>query len=212
MNPTYSLCLALTALAMTTAGCTYEGPVIESWDEGGVDCNSNSNPRLGAWWLNSGPYLLANGTPSDSEWVIASHFAWRDPDPPESDDAQNMVGGWISMEIENAEGSLPYIDAEWLENGCPTGQESFCSALGFPSNNTGCSGPGCRDGWLTLPIRSEDGLFVEGAAFHVVVRVRDRCGAASNERDTYAKGRYVIGSGLVEVTAPAPGSDEEAAR
>lgn len=116
------------------------------------------------------------------------------------------------MEFEGGEASLPYIDSEWLENGCPTGEETFCSALGFPSNNTGCSGTGCRDGWITTPFRSKDGLFVEGAALHITVRVRDRCGAASNERDTYAKGRYVIGSGLIEVTAADSTTDEGSER
>jgi len=141
--------------------------------------------------------------------MVGSHFAWRDPHPPESEDPQNMVGGYMSMEVENAEGSLPYISSEWLEAGCIPGGEDACALLGFPANTTGCSGPGCRDGWLTLPITSEDGLFVEGASFHVVLRVRDRCGAASNERDTYARGRYVIGSGILNVTEDPDAPAEE---
>jgi len=208
MKTALSYLATLSLFSLLAVGCTYEGPVIESW-EGEADCSKNSNPRLGHWWLNSEPFILGNGEASADEWMIASHFAWRDPTPIENEDPQNMVGGYISMEFEDGDTSLPYIDSEWLENGCPTGQETLCSALGFPSNTTGCSGPGCRDGWLTTPFRSEDGLFVEGAAFHITVRVRDRCGAASNERDTYAKGRYVIGSGPIEITASETADEEE---
>jgi hypothetical protein len=122
-----------------------------------------------------------------------------------------MIGGWISMEIENAETtSIPYIDEGWLQTGCPEGQSSECAALGFPNGGytTDCNGsPNCdcsgnRCGSLTVLVSSEDGIIVEGAAFHVVFRIRDRCGAAStNEYNTYTRGRYVVGSGLVDVTA-----------
>ncbi|MBJ93644.1 MAG: hypothetical protein CMP23_04130 [Rickettsiales bacterium] len=183
------------------SACTYEGPIIEGWEEGGVGCEENSNPRIGSWFLSSAPVLLADGTPG-SQYALASHFAWRDPSPPENEDPQNMVGGWISMELEDGESSIPYIDSDWLVAGCPAGQQDTCAALEFPNSQTGCSGANCRDGWLTLPLTSPDGLFVEGASFHVVVRVRDRCGAASNERSTYERGRYVIGSGKIEITAP----------
>ncbi len=200
----------LALLALLVPGCTYESPAQDSWD-GGVDCNNNTNPRLGKWRMNSSPRVLSNGSLSESEWLLASNFFWRDPYPTATnEDPPNMIGGWISMEIENAETtSIPYIDEGWLQTGCPEGQSSECAALGFPNGGytTDCNGsPNCdcsgnRCGSLTVLVSSEDGIIVEGAAFHVVFRIRDRCGAASNEYNTYTRGRYVVGSGLVDVTA-----------
>jgi len=99
-------------------GCTYEPRIIEGWEDG-VDCTNNSNPKMGQWFLSSAPVINSDGTASETQWIVGSHFAWRDPDPPENEDPQNMVGGWISLEIEGFEGSIPYITAEWLHEGCP---------------------------------------------------------------------------------------------
>jgi len=198
--PALTLLLSLSFLA---GGCTYEQRILEGWDDGGVDCENNSNPKVGEWYLSSTPVLLPDGSPSASEWLVGSHFRWRDPGIVENEDPQNMVGGWLSLEIEGHKADFPYITSEWLLGGCKPGSESSCAALGFPSNLNPCNATGCREGTITLPMRSNDATFVEGARFHFVTRIRDRCGAVSNERDTYHTGRYTIGSGTLEVTAEA---------
>ena len=204
----------LALLVLLVPACTYESPEQESWEEGGVDCGNNSNPALGTWRVNSTRAILDDGSLSETQWLLGSNFSWRDPFPTATnEDPPNMIGGWISTHIEDTElVNHPYIDSDWLESGCRDGQSTQCAALGFanagyttdcgtgPSaENCNCSGNRC--GSLTFVVTGEEGLFIEGRAFHMTLRIRDRCGAASKQRDTYTRGRYVIGSGLVDVSA-----------
>lgn len=186
--------------ALLTVGCT-EPPVhIDGYDEYAEGCDTNSAPAIANIELNS---IVDETEDAEGSYMVSFHFDWRDPNPPDESQPQNMVGGYISVNMQGWEFNSRWIDEDLLLNGCAAGSfELYCTPLGYGPGSTGCSAAtaaDCTTGQITWPIRGGDQVMGEGTEVLFEMRVRDRCGAVSSEKNNYDTGAYIVGSGLFEL-------------
>jgi len=190
----------LSLSVLITSGCAVPPTQIDGYDEYAEGCDTNSPPAIAN--------IEVNSVPDDQEgfeggYLLSFHFDWRDPNPPDDSQAQNMVGGYMSINMQGWEFNSRWIDEDLLLNGCAASSfELFCQPLGYTPGSVGCSASAaadCTTGQITWPIRGGDSLLAEGSEILFEMRVRDRCGAVSSEKNNYEAGAYVIGSGLFEL-------------
>lgn len=105
-------------------------------------------------------------------WIMCIHFDWRDPVDPGTS-APNMLGGFISAEVQGFD-----TDSEWLDG-------SLVPDLA------------AEQGEIDWILCSED--FAQDVYLDFEMRVRDSCGAVSNEKS----GEYCIGQGVCDYSQPA---------
>ena len=104
-------------------------------------------------------------------WTMCLHFDWLDPGDGAS--PQNMIGGYISSEIRGFRAESHWFDSETIPDPTATlGQVNVVF---------------CQDEW-------QADTFID-----FEIRVRDSCGAVSNEKS----GEYCLGQGLCDYSVPA---------
>lgn len=138
---------------------------------GDDECIGNTAPRIGNLEINSAYIVLAE------QWALCFHVDWEDPGVDETGargtDAPNMFGGLFSLELGGVLSPNRWID----EGPAPVGV-----TIGAPQGE--------------LEYR---GCFVDEALLdqqvHYALRLRDRCGLASNEKT----GTYYLGGGADDV-------------
>jgi hypothetical protein len=156
------LASALIPLALLAASCgPGAAPVF-----GDEECVGNTPPLIGNLEVNS---VFVE----ESEmWAVCFHVDWIDPGEDElgnrGSDAPNMYGGLFSIELGGVNAT-----SEWIDEGP--------SPLGVTI--------GATEGELEWSKCIEDSK--EDQQLHFALRLRDRCGAASNEKT----GTYYIGGG-----------------
>ncbi len=167
---------------------------VYGWDPGGVDCINNSPPAIGNLALNSDELSDGNG------WFYTIHFAWADPGVSGASDPPNLLGGHFSSEVFQREFAEDIeLTAERLESGCstpPTGAEGeidICSLAHPGTAGCGTGGvEGCTNATFTISYVGSPPL-EEGEVIDTEFRIRDLCGATSNEMSIV----YTLGSGLL---------------
>lgn len=209
MSASRRACLVLALVAAAClAACFDGGGPIAGWD-GGSDCQSNNPPAIGNVEMNSLEIEEEErgGDDDDSadvRWYLMSiHFDWVDPGAEGAEDPPNLVaGGYFSGEIFGYD--LP--DFEFtranLVDACAApgveGNPDPCAAFGHGS--TGCPSEEtidqCTQGEFTLPLEAEGGGFPGDVVLDVEFRIRDACGATSNEKAA----SYQPGTGMAVET------------
>lgn len=129
------------------------------------ECVGNGAPEINNLELNS--WFDAE----NEFWVMCIHFDWVDPF--EGASPPNMLGGYISAEVQGFQTDSTWLDDDFIPN--PT-------ALGGEVD------------WILC---SEE--FQQDSRLDFEMRVRDSCGAASQDKS----GEYCIGQGSCDYTLPA---------
>ncbi len=184
----------LIAIALFATGCWTDSGLPLSGDPGAEGCAENSPPFIANVEMDSEP--LDNG----EGWQLALHWDWADPGVGGASDPPNMEGGYFNGEAVGFEvRSLFFTEAilvnscmTYVEEGSPIDPEAdLCD--GVPFGRAGCTPNSldtCTQGEITrlfafeTPLQQYQDIVME-------FRVRDRCGAASNEKFI----EYEIGSG-----------------
>ena len=200
--------LALSAcfsLVLLMTGCpTFEGTP-QSYDAGGVNCHANSAPAIGNVEINSLPSEEAE------TYLVSLHFDWVDPGVSGAEDPSNLLGGHISIEFFGGSTEDIRLDRRILEEACTWESEveddpSPC--LPFGHSLAGCADAkdNCPQGEITGLFVPLDFTWVQDEEIELEFRIRDACGAMSNEKAA----TYEIGSGMA-VEDGADGDDDEGA-
>jgi hypothetical protein len=180
--------LAVPVLAALLAGCPAFDGTPYSYDADGENCHLNNPPAVGNVELNSIYFE------EELKWMVSIHFDWVDPGVQGAEDPPNMVLGQFSIEFFRATTEDITLTREHLEGACvpgPEGDPSVCAVFGHSMG--GCPDAiTCSQGELTVPYQPLDFDWVEDEEIELEFRVRDACGAVSNEKSA----TYTIGSGL----------------
>lgn len=170
------LLLPLAAAALL-AGCPPDTSLPVS-----EECASNSAPYIDNLEINSRPPITEEGEPP-AAYGLCLKFDWFDPGPDENgnvgSDAPNMFGGLFSVEVGGFDAESIWLDEDTITQGAPSGTIEYTACLQEA---------------------------VADELIHFNFRVRDRCGASSNEKS----GDYYLGGGPGEshlVENPETGED-----
>ena len=201
----------LALLALLAGGCAAP-PSAADWIDP-VECAANTAPTIGNITVNSAfdEELLA--------WRMCFSLDWIDPGRDDAgvlgSDAPNMHGGYFNGEFTAAAIESVWFDAAIAPVGATSGtfETGLCSeewapteellqryvdpdaAPGDPPPDTSACADADGDG------TSELADCFAGAEIHFSVRVRDACGAPSND----LTGSYTLGVGKQASTGDLPG-------
>jgi hypothetical protein len=199
-NPAQALG-ALGALAALPACFAPPAPVY-GYDPGAEGCLENGAPAIGNTEINSWIDETLSEPPSEEDpdglefWLLSIHFDWIDPESGGS--PPNMLGAYFNAEIFHYNVSSIVLNEAELESACAAdngGEDvsaaDLCDASGH--SMSGCSDAAtCAQGEMTVAIVPAGDAFADSQEIELEFRVRDRCGATSNEKIA----SYHIGSGL----------------
>lgn len=182
------------AIVLLTTGCWTDSGLPLVGDAGATGCDGNSPPFIAniemASWFDDNTAL----------WQLGLHWDWADPGIGGASDPPNMEGGYVSGEAVGFEvRSLFFTEASLVdscilyseEGSSVVAEGSPCDAA--PFSRVGCTANSletCTQGEMTYLLNFEDAL-VQYQDIVLEFRVRDRCGASSNEKFI----EYEIGSG-----------------
>jgi hypothetical protein len=157
--------LAPFVLSAVLAGCWAAPPSQTGYDYGADGCAENSAPEIGNLVLDSfcGAFEQQDEEEVCVAWVMTVQWDWIDPGGGGTD-PPNMIGGYLSWEVSEHLAPSTWFTDEDID-------------------------PGATSGTLARSYTSE--VWVDGSPVQFELRVRDRCGASSNEK----AGSYEIGSG-----------------
>ncbi len=184
----------LIAIALFATGCWTDSGLPLPGDPGAQGCAENSPPFIANVEMNS------QFDPDTEGWQLALHWDWADPGVGGASDPPNMEGGYVSGEIVGFEMRSLFFTEAALVNSCISYIEEG-SAIdpendpceNVPFGRAGCTANSldtCTQGEMTYLLGAEDPL-QQYQDIVMEFRVRDRCGAASNEKFI----EYEIGSG-----------------
>ena len=194
-------------LVLLLAGCFDPGPGPAGWDAD-PDCANNSPPAIGNVELNSLEIIEERDEPRDDDddsgeevryYTMSIHFDWVDPGVSGAEDPPNLVGGgYFSAEIFGFDTpDFPFTRGNLVEACVMPASEADpnpCAPYGHGS--AGCTSEGavdtCTQGELTIPLTSDQGGFPNDELVELEFRIRDTCGATSNEKSA----SYQPGTGL----------------
>ena len=198
-------CLALLLLL----GCYDPGGGPAGWDAD-PDCAGNSPPAVGNVEINSIEVVDEDAGDDDAMddddsgepvryYTMSIHFDWVDPGVSGAEDPPNLIGGgYFSAEIFGYDTpDFPFDRVNLVEACVVPASEANPDPCGvYGHGSAGCSSAGavdtCTQGEFTLPLIAEDGGFPSDEIIELEFRIRDACGATSNEKAA----SYQPGTGL----------------
>ena len=195
--------LASFGLILLTSGCpTFEGTPY-SYDEDGENCHANSPPAVGNVEINS---LQSE---EEETWLISLHFDWVDPGVSGAGDPPNMLGGHIAIEFFGGSTDDIPLNRQILEDACTwepevEGDPSPCIPFGHSMSGCADAKENCPQGEITGIFVPLDFTWVQDEEIELEFRIRDACGATSNEKAA----TYEIGSGMA-VEGGGAGDDDD---